>query len=225
MSHKLKLLSVCLILGLVTIAIRGSAVSAEAGGHFLIEEDHVTLTGIQNQKIEFHDPTLENMSCQSVELEGTPFSQETTFTFVLVEPRYTNCKFAGGGLSGSFQFNGCLYQLTFGKDVSKDNTVHFVCPPGQKIETNLSLGSLKCTLTMPPQTPEGGISYEATVINGKSALLATFTLKGIIVETDATSPAFCAKATTAVSELTGTAWIWAHNLNGDPVGISVTGSE
>jgi hypothetical protein len=232
MSLKIKALGLGLIAALALSAVAVLSASAETGGHFTSEQEHVILVGseggAEDHTTQFNAPELssEPIQCTEVSYTGTIQSASKTVTEATIQPTYKKCWLGAhsGEPNATVKMNECDYVFTVKKlqVESSDSTVHVVCPEGKKIE--LVLSSLGCTLTIPAQTPAGGVVYKTKGTGQTHELTVEVTVTGITYEAHS---GFCIFVATHHTDgkLTGSVTVKGTNTAGEQVGITATGES
>lgn len=223
MSLKLKALGLGLLAMLVTSAFAVMNATAETGGHFVAEQAHTILSGSETRNVHQVKLAIEGgtpLECTKVTYSGTTSS--TTVESVTITPHYTECITEGGGTPHNITvtMNGCNYTFTIGKNSLADNTVHVICPVGKVIEVHHP----NCTITIPAQTPAGGIAYKTdTTAGGKHSITPEITVSNITAHYHGGICIFL--GTTHTGTMTGSATLSGTTTEGVPVGITATGSQ
>lgn len=223
MSLKLRALGLGLLAILATSAFAVVNATAETGGHFVSEVSHTVLSGTEvkeNHQVRFAVDGGTPIECTKVTYTGT--TTATTVTEVTITPHYTECITKGGATPHNVDvtMNGCAYVFTIGKKSTADNTVHVECLTGGVIEIHHP----NCTITVPAQTPSGGIAYETdTTPGGKHSITPNITVTGIAAQYHGGICIFL--GTSHQATMTGAATLSGTTTEGSPVGITATGAQ
>lgn len=227
MSIKLKALGLGLLAAMAISAFAVMNASAKDGGHFVSENEHTILTGTESWPLTTHVTELaveglKGIVCTTPSYSGTVQTDKTkTVTSITITPVYEGCETTGDPKgSVTVTMNGCDYTFTVTSDDSQktDSTVHVLCPPGKVIEIHHP----SCTITVPPQTPAGGVSYSRETVNGKHAITLNSTVSGINLQFHG---GICnLLGTTHPGTLNGSVTVSGKDTPGNPVGITATGT-
>lgn len=225
MSLKLKVLGLGLLAILATSAFAVTNVSATVTGHFTSEatEHHLILKGTDafgssHQLVFREEGKSGGISCTDAEYHGTVsgLSATTTQTIELT-PTYTNCGTVEGGTWGEVIVDhsaGCgtnVYKFT-SRTPNGHGTVHIECA--------LTITHPNCEITIPKQTPTGGITYTTGVRNNKHDITGDVTVKSIIGQNHGGICIFL--GTHHTFEMNGNTTVWGENTDGGAVGITAT---
>jgi hypothetical protein len=175
MSLKLKALS----LGLLAMALGAVAVmnaSANGAGHFVSTGNtHVLVRGAENigtiHRFEFRSHGLEGgIVCEEAIYPDYTASAETE-TSIVIKPTYNTCHTTDDlapHADLTITTNGCSYRFTVasGTTDATEQTVHLECPENAKIEVHHP----NCTITIPPQTINTGVTYKTITEGGIHAI-------------------------------------------------------
>ena len=155
MSLKLKALGLGLIAAMAFSAVAVMNASATVQGHFVsdVATTHVigTESGTHRHDLSLHGFNGET-GCDVTTYTGT--THATTVTSLTITPKYEKCYTTPGPWSPEnnlpITLNGCTYTFTVtgGNQATTEQTMHIVCPAGQKIEIHHP----NCTTTVLPQT-------------------------------------------------------------------------
>lgn len=225
-----------LLVLLSALALGGSAVKAAPAAatesHFLLEVDHVFLSGGQTEgKIELvshvllGEATLEySISCNVATFHSTAESLTTTLTELTFLPTFTGCKNSLGG-SATVTDNGCHVRPATG-DPEKHQPVFLVCPPGKSLEVHddppFSLGT--CKYVMAPQWPSGGLTYTSIGSGPTREVVADVTAVVHVVKSETGINGCFGQVGTNFKdvELRGQVVIEGQDTEGNQVGIEVS---
>lgn len=222
MSIKLKALGLGLLAVLATSAFAMNA-SAKVSGHFVSEVHHGILsgTGTATHFTDFSVDGGTGIRCTSESYSGTisraTTEEETTTTTVTVTPSYSNCETTGSVQNWDVHENGCNYK--FWSASSGDGTVDVVCPEGAAFV----ITHPNCTITVPAQTPTGGVGYtniEHPSKSGKHAITVTATASNITAHYHGGACIFLGTKHTA--EMKGSVIVTAANTAGEQKSITAT---
>ena len=157
MRHNPKALGLVLVAALAMSAVAAASASAEAFD-FYAEETPVTLKGAQHSGEDVFTTTVGTVKCNEATYTGSQGEPEASA--LEVAPTYSGC--TAFGLSATLDMNGCKYRFTAGTFESgkPKGTLDIICPEGKEIAVTASfLGTLKCTIHIPPQSNLGMITF------------------------------------------------------------------
>ncbi len=172
MSLKLKALSLCTLAATAISAVAVMNASATVQGHFTNDAPggHALIGGVEGGSHRHH-LTLHGFSgetgCEGASYFGTITA--ATQTSLTLAPSYVDCYTTGDpSVTVPITVNGCTYTFTFtgGNQATTEQTMHIVCPAGQKIEIHHP----NCTTTIHPQTIATGLTYTTITDATKHAI-------------------------------------------------------
>jgi hypothetical protein len=174
MSIKLKALGLGLLATMAMGAFAVMNAGATTGGHFTFGAHSVEIVGHESKNDETHRVHFlatggepgDRIGCDKVEYKGTHTNTaNTTTTELTVTPSWSECYTTGNpGTKFEVHENGCDLVFTVRQlPETNDNTVHLKCPAGVK---GVTITHPSCDITVPPQTPTGGVAYKTVTENG-----------------------------------------------------------
>jgi hypothetical protein len=176
MTHKLKViaLAIAAITAVGVVAAPGASATTELF-HF---EPNIAVTGTQAGVNKFSTPEGKT-ECPEAQFKGIMIGTEAT-TVGLV-PTFGSCQNSLG--SGTVEANGCeyvLHTMRTVEGVTKNPEIDLVCPEGKQIVIKVvSLGVLKCQVTVGEQTGLQGIEFTNKGSGTERSLSVSFNLSGI----------------------------------------------
>jgi hypothetical protein len=220
MMRNLKVLGIALVAVFAMSAIAASMASAD---DLTSETSPVTLTG--NQIAENNNvlsTTSGTVKCKVASYTGASITTPTTT--VTITPKYTECNVLGFLSHEPIDMNGCDYLLHLGSGATATTaTADVVCPVGKEITaTAISVGTLKCTIHIPPQTGLSKIEVTNLGAAGSTRELELhLEIEGIQEShTKGTGLGACTAGSAATGKLTGTVTVTGENPStGAHVGI------
>jgi len=228
MSLKLKILGMGLLAVLATSAFAAINASAIVNGHFTAEpkEDHLIITGAETNPgkhfLVFHETKNateygSTIECTHVKYHGTlSGALATTTQSVEVRPEYIECA-TNGGVWGEVKVDvptECgtnVFKLT-SRTPPNHGTVHVECV--------IKITHPNCEITIPKQTPTGGIVYDTDPETTPHAITATVTATGIVGQFHGGICVFL--GTTHTFDMTGSTTFWGEDTAGNKVPITAT---
>lgn len=207
----LLLVSAATVLG----GFAATAASATISGHFVSEQDFVTLTGAESgtEKTELNLEGLE-IQCKNAAYDGV--MNGTTAQQLTITPIYANCVETGEAEKKvEVKTNGCVFNVRSGRE-EEDDTAELACPAGKRIEL---IGT--CTIKISPQVVKG-LEYTTVTVFGKHAVTVDVTVKNIAMELHGFICEVFLGTNFTAGELTGSVQINALGQEGQPVGITET---
>jgi hypothetical protein len=205
--------------------------SATVTGHFTNDASngHATIVGTENygttHMLEFQrteptgTPTGAAIACTEATYHGTVAA--ASVNSITVTPTYKNCATTGGTWGEVVvTMNECDYTFRSNSNASTHKptahaTVTVDCPVGKAIEIHHP----NCTITVPGQTPKGGVTYTTTV-EGKHALTVNVTATHIAGEFHGGICIFL--GTNKEFDMNGAVTVKGENTNKEQVNITAT---
>jgi hypothetical protein len=188
MNLKIKAIGLAFAAALVASAVITSGASSTTGGHFTSEVEHTLVTGKEagTHATEFEVFGIP-ITCTTVAYEGTIKRATKTATEITITPNYKNCFQKTNHIpenAVTIDIKGCAYILTVRPNpATNDNTVHVECPLVDGKRTTITITAPGCEITIPPQTPTGGVVYKSfTGTNGKPSITLEATVTDIVYE-------------------------------------------
>lgn len=223
MSLKLKALGSGLLMVAVSAFVTMGA-SATVNGHFTSEatEDHVLVKGASSfgtsHQITFQKEGSEGVvGCTNVKYHGTASGfAATTTQEISVRPTYEGCGTAGGPWGSIIihipaECGTNVFKFT-SRTAGGHGTAH--------VECQITITHPNCDITVPKQTPSGGVIYTTTVENNKHAITAGLTFTGVTTHYESGICIFL--GTTHAHVMSGSATLWGESKTGARVGITAT---
>ncbi len=212
---------------LAMIAVGAIAVinaSATPGGHFVSEQAHTDIVGLEgpgDHRIHLEDLALltKQIGCNNVSYLGT--ISAATVESVTITPSYTACYTTGAGTPGDVTVttNGCTYTFKVAaKTIDTTNqTAHLICPTGKKIEIHHPA----CTYDIHPQTISKELTYKTATdaATGKHEITV-----GLVIDLEATRHGMCQLSlpTNGHVVLDGSATVRGAQTAGGQISITAT---
>lgn len=220
MSIKLKALGLGLLAILATSAFAVMNASAEVQGHFVSDEEHTIITGVEEGTHHQHlvgDFGEGQIGCEVAHYHGTATSK--TSTSLTITPTYEKCLTTGTATAVNVTTNGCTYTFTLTTTAPTPEhphlVAHLLCPAGKAIEVHHP----NCTITIQPQTVASAGTVTTILDNGKHAL----TLNTAAKFNDQYHGGICIfLGTNHTGELKGSATVRGFNTEGKQVNITAT---
>lgn len=171
MSLKLKALGLSLLAALAVSAVAVVNAAANGEGHFESDVDHTIIKGSEAGTHTVH--LIDKAVAGEIGCDIDNYSATTTtktVTSITVTASYADCyttKEEPNKDEIDVTMNGCTYTFTVAKNSGNltEQTVHLLCP-GTKVEVHHPA----CTITIPQQTVNTGITYTRVTENGKHAI-------------------------------------------------------
>jgi hypothetical protein len=223
MSLKLKALGLGLLAALSVSAVAVMNAGANGEGHFVT-------TGNTHTHITATEGTLHKIHLVSHGLEGEIGCDESLITTTTTAETsadlsgtatYNKCYTTNGGTPGevTVTMNGCTYTFTVAKGTvnTTEQTAHLICPhEGLK---RVEVHHPNCTITIPPQTVNTGITYTTVLENNIHAITAHVNVQ---FTTEYHGGLCVFLGTNHTGTLKGTATVRAFNTVGGQVPITAT---
>lgn len=219
MSTKLKGLCLSAIVALAVSAFGVMNATADTGGHFTSEVDHVTIEGTETGEHQLHfvkegGAAGERIGCTNDSYHGTISDPDTTVEAIEIFPEWSECETTSSTTKFDIHENGCRFVFTIG-DTGTHHTAHLNCPVGEAVE----ITHPNCNITVPPQTVTG-IVYTTDVLNGAHAITMDVTVKDIKTEYHEKICIFL--GTNHESEMVGSVTVEGFDTDENPVDITAT---
>jgi hypothetical protein len=218
MFNKIKAaLGLALLAALAMSATSVMSASALTSGHFTSEAANtkldITVATGTSHLVYFHDFGT-TVDCHHQTF--TAHNIQSTTQQITITPALANCTTSGNTAAVGPHWNGCHFAFT-SRTAPGHGTSHFVCPAG--VSATFTQGAT-CTETFSAQTPEGGVTYDTILIEGKHAITANITITGFSTTRHGQCQLF---GTNGKAQWTGSLTIQGTNAEtGAPVGITAT---
>jgi|SRR6187549_380189 len=226
MSTKLKALGLSVIATLAMSAVavvNASATDPSPTSHFTSEatEHHLIIKGTDafgtTHALKFFEGSNTPISCTHSTYHGTLSGiPATTTQSIEIRPSYSSCA-TTTGTWGEVVVHvpaGCgtnVFKIT-SRTPPSHGTVH--------IECEIKITHPNCEITIPKQTPKGGIVYDTDTRNLKHSITGTVTVEEITGHFHGGICVFL--GTNHLFKMEGSATFWGENTAGNPVGVTAT---
>jgi hypothetical protein len=133
-------------------------------------------------------------------------------------PLYEGCVVTGTATKVTIDTNGCNFTFTVTPSGKTEQTVHLVCPVGQKLVVTRP----GCTISIPPQTITSGVTYTQITENNVHALTMDINSQ-LALQYEAGE--CTALGTNQTGTLKGSLVLRAYSTIGQPTPITATSPE
>lgn len=229
MRLTLKVFSLALLVASAVGLSGGVPSLAETGGYFTSEASwtHVngSKVGTLHQNVFTSSVFPEAITCKTAEYTASVGG--TKVTELAVTPEFKECSTTKNGYPVVVDLNGCLFQLTIGKEPeAKHQTLHLSCAGSNEVTLTVNPPFVgECWIHIPPQTStSGGVLSKAIFSGSKHALELDVTASGITSNvTDKTFGCGGVSGENNSSSLTGTVVATGTDTEAEEVDITATG--